>query len=234
MSRVTVSKRAPSQGRSTLRPEERAVDVEADEIGRDREADAERAAGPRQDLRVDADEAAVHVDERAAELPGLIAASVWMNTRASRHRRRGRPRCGRGPDDAARHRLADVERVADGEHEIADLERIAIRKLKEREAAAGAFEPQDGEVGLLVLHDDGGIELALVGERDLDLGLAARPDDVGVGDDDAVRMDDHAGAQRVLHALRRHAPRRFAEERRKNDRRRTARRTSALGRGRKR
>ena len=47
--------------------------------------------------------------------------------------------------------------------------------------------------------DDLGLELALVGERDLHVGHAL--DDVMVGDDEAGRIDDHAGAERLLHAL---------------------------------
>ena len=36
-------------------------------------------------------------------------------------------------DDAARHRLADAEGIADGEHEIADLEIVGIADLQRRQ-----------------------------------------------------------------------------------------------------
>ena len=49
------------------------------EVHRDREADALRVPG---DGGVDADEEAGGIDERTPELPGLIAASVWMRLRS--------------------------------------------------------------------------------------------------------------------------------------------------------
>ena len=52
------------------------------------------------------------------ELPGLIAASVWMKKPKSET-----PTCDarQRRDDAAGRRLADAERIADGKHQIADL-----------------------------------------------------------------------------------------------------------------
>ena len=41
---------------------------------------------------------------------------------------------GDGRDDAARHRLADAEGIADGEHEVADLQRVGIGEVQRREA----------------------------------------------------------------------------------------------------
>ncbi len=86
-------------------------------------------------------------------------------------------------DDAGRHGLADAERIADGEHEVADLERVAVFEVDGGEAAVAAFDLEDGDVGLVVLHDDAGIELALVGEGHANLGFAASFDDVRVRDD---------------------------------------------------
>ena len=108
-------------------------------------------------------------------------------------------------DDAARHRLADAERIADGEHEIADLETVRIAELDRGELHAARIEPQHGEIGLLVLEDDLGGKLPPVGERHGDLGIAAPLNDVVVGDDHALRADQHAGAERVLDALARDA-----------------------------
>ena len=104
-----------------------------------------------------------------------------------------------------RHRLADAERIADGEHEIADLETVGIAELDRGELDAVRVEPQHGEIGLLVLENDLGRELAPVGERHGDLGLAAALDDVVVGDDDALGRHQHARAERVLDALARNA-----------------------------
>ena len=89
-------------------------------------------------------------------------------------------------DDAARHRLADAERIADGEHEIADLETVRIAELDRGELHAARIEPQHGEIGLLVLEDDFGGKLPPVGERHGDLGIAAPLNDVVVGDDHAL------------------------------------------------
>src|SRR5262249_59870236 len=53
-----------------------------------------------------------------------------------------------------------------------------------------------------------GLELSLVGERNLD--LVGALDDVVIGDDEAGVIDDYAGAKRALYLLARHA--RAAEE----------------------
>ena len=96
-----------------------------------------------------------------------------------------------------RHRLADAEGVADGEHEIADLQALRIAEL-ERVQRRRAFRLQHREVGARIAEHDRRLELALVGERDLHLGHAL--DDVVVGDDEPARVDDDAGAERALAA----------------------------------
>ncbi len=66
-----------------------------------------------------------------------------------------------------------------------------------------ALDAQHGEIAALVLEHDVGWEFALVGERDLD--VAGALDDVIIGDDEARRVDQDAGAERALHHLPRHA-----------------------------
>ena len=61
------------------------------------------------------------------------------------------------------------------------------------------LQAQHGEIGARILQHDLGLELALVGERDLD--LVGALDDVVVGHDQAGGIDDHAGAERALHLL---------------------------------
>ena len=56
------------------------VDDAQRQLDGNRKADADRAAGRRDDRRVDADHLAVHVEQRPPELPRLIAASVWMKS----------------------------------------------------------------------------------------------------------------------------------------------------------
>ena len=136
------------------------------------------------------------------ELPGLMAASVWMKTCASECAYLG---AGQRRDDAAGHGLADAERIADRQHLVAHLDRVGVLELQIGETAIAALDPQHRDVGLVVLLHDLGIELAPVGERDANLGRPADLDDMSVGDDDPLGGNDHAGPQRVLDALLRHA-----------------------------
>ena len=77
------------------------------------------------------------------ELPGLMAASVWMKKPESAI---ADMRAGERRDDAAGHRLADAERVADGEHEVADLERVGIADRDHRKRLGVAVDLQHREV----------------------------------------------------------------------------------------
>ena len=77
-------------------------------------------------------------------------------------------------DDAVRHGLADAERIADGQHDVADLQRVGIGEVDAREALVPVLDAQHGEIGARVLEHDLGLELALVGERDLHLGRRLR------------------------------------------------------------
>ena len=118
-----------------------------------------RAAALGEDRGVDADQPPVHVDQRAARIAGidggvgldeeLVVGDADLRARERR-------------DDAAGHRLADAERIADGEHEIADLETVRIAELDRGELDAARIEPQHREIGLLVLENDLGRELAPV------------------------------------------------------------------------
>ena len=63
----------------------------------------------------------------------------------------------------------------------------------------GVLEPQHREIAALVAQQHLGVEFALVGERDAN--LIGALDDVVIGDDDAARINDHAGAERALDAL---------------------------------
>ena len=118
------------------------------------------------DRGVDADQAAGEIDQRAAGIAG-IDRGVGLDEElvvgdpdlGARQRR----------DDAVGHGLADAERIADGEHDVADLQLVGIAEARPREALAAVLEAQHGEIGARVLQHDLGVELALVGERDLDL-----------------------------------------------------------------
>ena len=106
------------------------------------------------------------VDQRATRIAG-IDGGVGLDEElivgdadlGARHRR----------NDAVGHGLADGERIADGEHDVADLQRVGIGELERGKALVLRLEPQHREIRARILEHDLGFELALVGERDLDL-----------------------------------------------------------------
>ncbi len=179
-----------------------ALDDQLHEVGGNCEADAVRAARAREDRRVDADHLAGHVDQRAAGVAG-IDGRIRLNENLRVRARDARAAQRR--DDAARHRLADAERIADGEHLISHLDGIGIRKLQERETARTGFHAQHGDVGTLVLQQYLRVELPSVGQNQPDLRGAGHLQHVRVGYDQPVSGQDDAGAQRALRALLRHA-----------------------------
>ena len=63
------------------------------------------------------------------ELPGLIAASVWMTSSIVKPFGRGDLALERG-DDAGGERAVEAERVADRDHRVADLQRRASRRAR--------------------------------------------------------------------------------------------------------
>ena len=116
-----------------------------------------------------------------------MAASVWMKKPivgdadlCTRQRR----------DDAAGHRLSDAKGIADGQHQIAHFEAIGVAQGQGRQLLVAHVDLEHRKIGALICQDDAGLELAAVGQNDLDLGPAAN--DVIVGHDDARRIDDHA------------------------------------------
>ena len=88
------------------------------------------------------------------ELPGLMAASVWIIwTEVPAHalERDVAPHVGH---DADRHAVvAEAERVADGHHPLADLELVGVAERQRRERGA-RLDLDQGDVGARVLADD--------------------------------------------------------------------------------
>ena len=121
------------------------------------------------------------IDERAAGIAGidrgvgldeeLVVGDADLGARQRR-------------DDAARHRLPDAERIADGEHEIADFEIVGIADGERRQLLIVRLDLEHGEIGALVGEQKLGFEFAPVGEHDAD--VAAAQDHVVVGDDEAL------------------------------------------------
>ena len=99
-----------------------------------------------------------------------------------------------GTDDAAGHRLADAERIANREHHIADLEFVAVREFNRGQVRA--IDLQHGDVGLRIFADNLGRKFASITERHLH--LVGVFHDVIVGEQITVLGDDHAGAKPVL------------------------------------
>ncbi len=88
-------------------------------------------------------------------------------------------------------------RAADGKHHVADPQ--PVRPADRRNGQVLEVDVQDREVRIRIAPHDGGIRDALVGELHPD-GVGVR-DDVMVGHDVPVVVDDDPGAQRVLDAL---------------------------------
>src|SRR5947207_743006 len=158
-------------------------------VGRDRKADA-RAA--RDDRGVDADHLGLQVHERPAGISwvdrgvGLEEVVEGALTDLA----------GLGADDPRRHRGLQAERRADGDHPVADADLVRVAQSSEAKIALAVVQLEHGEVGLLVQADDLRLVLAAVERDDLDVG---RPfDDMGVGERDARRVHDDAGAQAPL------------------------------------
>ena len=110
-----------------------------------------------------------------------------------------------------RHGLTDAERIADRQHQIADRERVGIGEIENGKPLVDALEAKDREIAVLVLEHDFGVELPLVGQRNLHFARAL--DHVVVGDHEARRIDDDPGAERAQHLLARHCAEELAEQR---------------------
>ena len=122
--------------------------------------------------------------------------------------------------DARGHRLAQIERIADGDHEIADREFVGVAERQRFEVVGVDLQQRD--VGLRVAADQFGLELAPVLQLDDDLlGIV---DDVVVGHHVPLRrIDNHArpGAYRL--------PRRVAVRKEPPEERIVVQRVAGLG-----
>ena len=129
------------------------------------------------------------------ELPGLMEASVWMKFWKPTHRNAA---AAHRRDDARGHRLAQAVGIAHRHHEVADLQLVAVRHRDGGQVAGR--DADDRHVGVRIRAQELGFHGAAVteGHRHA-VGIL---DDVVVGQDQALLgIDDHARAQRALHAL---------------------------------
>ncbi|MCE3249353.1 MAG: hypothetical protein K0R41_3178 [Geminicoccaceae bacterium] len=96
-----------------------------------------------------------------------------------------------GRDDAGGHGAAQAERIADRDHRIADPHLGRIGEFHIGQRLVGV-DLQHGEVGVRIRADDLRLELAAVVQRDRH--LVGVGDDVVVGGDVAMVVEDEAGA----------------------------------------
>src|SRR5580698_1213724 len=177
------------------------VDLD-DGVGRHGEADALVAVGLRVDGGVDAYDFAVHVQERSAGVAG-IDGGIGLDEVLKLALRAGLDGAVLGGDYASSDGLRQGEGAADGFDPVADFGGVGVAELNGRQGCAGV-DFDDREVGGLVDADDmrgtAFVTVVWVG-GELDEYLVGLLDDVVVGDDVALGIDDEAGAERLAHLI---------------------------------
>ena len=164
-------------------------------VRRDREADALVAARVALDLRVDADHAAVHVEERAAGVP-VVDGGVGLDGIGDREVVRSVDLTVESADDPARDGLLEPERRADRHDAVTDRDLRRVAERERHEHRARRVHVHDREVGRGVGPDDGPLVGRAVPELHRDRRGAV--DDVLVRDHVAARVVDEAGALGAL------------------------------------
>jgi hypothetical protein len=133
ISSVTCWMRTPSQPRRSSPNCRKLIDHAGHGLRGHRKADADRAAGRRDDQRVDADHLAVEVEQRAAGIAavdggvGLDVVVIGPGIDVAVARR----------DDAGRHRAAEAERIADRDHPFAEPQLVGIAELHRDQRLVG-------------------------------------------------------------------------------------------------
>jgi hypothetical protein len=159
------------------------------QIGGNGETDAVGTAGAAEYCGVDADQTTVHVDQSAAGIAGIDRGIGLDEGAEIRHADAVAGKCG---NNAAGHGLTDAEGVADGQNDVAHFNQVCVAKFDDRKRPI-AFDLQDREVEALILEQDTALKLAPVGKRHTN--IIGAFDDVVVGHDDAVLLNDDAGAE---------------------------------------
>src|SRR5690606_3220238 len=159
------AERFVERGRDVLNPDadpaasdlavlEQLADDPLNHVARYREADADVAAGRREDGGIDSLQRAVHPDERASRVAGvdrrirLDEILVTFDVDAAAAER---------AHDAGRRGLPDPERIADREHEVADGKILGIAECDLAQVVR--FDPQQRNVGRRIAADDLCVEL---------------------------------------------------------------------------
>jgi hypothetical protein len=160
-------------------------------VHRDREPDVLRVAA---DGGVDADHLSVRVEQGPARV-ARVDRRVRLYQVGQQHVAvRGLEVPVHGRDDPGAHAVAEPHRVADGDDRLADHQVAAVAQGQGLERPV-ALDLQHRQVGLRVAADQVRVELPPVGQLHLD--LAGTVDNVVIGDEVAVLVDEEAAAQRV-------------------------------------
>ena len=151
----------------------------------------------RGDGRVDADDLAVQVDEWSAARAGVDGGVGLEKVLDADGGSQTNLAALAGADDAVRDRLIEPKRAADGQYPLTDPGGVAIAQGG-RGQVAGGRQRQNGDVGLRVGPDAGGVEEPAVRQVDSDLFRQRLRDDVVIGQHQrlalAGKADEHARA----------------------------------------
>ena len=137
------------------------------------------------------------------ELPGLIAASVWIAPEIWKSVSEPTVAVDRR-DDPDRQRLRLPERRPDRGHRLADLHLLAVAERQRPQRQALRIDAQQRDVGVRIVAEHPRLDAVAVRELDVDLAgapdrlaLAGR-DDVRVGDDLALAVEHEPRALAAL------------------------------------
>ena len=139
------------------------------------------------DHRVDADDPAAGIDQRASRVAGTQG-HVGLEPVSGARTFEGGGLAG-GDDDAGRGRAARSRRVTDRDGDLTRSHGAGIAEASGGQIIGGDLD--DSEIAVGVAGGDDAGELATVVEDDVD---AIVPDDVTIGDDDAIGAPDDTGA----------------------------------------
>ena len=144
-------------------------------------------------LRIDGDNFAFAVEERAAGIAG-VNRRIGLDERYIIAARQVAGDCA---DNALRRGVREAEGRADGQYPVADLHLIGIAEFGDGQVFALDFYQRN--IGAFVQTDDFGAVFLVVVELHAHL---VRPfDNVGIGQDVAVAIDDEAGTLPFQHTL---------------------------------
>ena len=161
-------------------------------IDGDGESDAGALADAGGDHRINADDFAVEVEERASRITG-VDGGVGLNGVFDDHAV-GLLHLADGTDDAAGEGSGEPEGIADGVDLLADLQIGGI--AEGHGLQTGGLDLKDSQVMCLVGADDGGFVFLAVVKGDPDFTRVG--DDVVVGKDVSFFVDDETGALAFL------------------------------------